>query len=184
MLLGALGAAYGRSEAPYDCPWGPYGCSEAAFGSPWGCVWLFRSSKWPPMGPIWLLRGSKWLPMGLHMAAQRLHLAAEGLHFVAQGPSVAPVRQICSICCVWLGQAGQPGFQETAQAVVSGRSGAPNPSTRMREKASRMNNQGSSMRDAQESRLKDARWPNAINERLRLQYCFTAWWPKGAGGFE
>ena len=66
------------------------------------------------------------LPMGLHMAAQRLHLAAEGLHFAAQGLPMAPMRQICSICCVWLGQAGQPGSWEHAQAVVVGLSGAPN----------------------------------------------------------
>ena len=33
-----------------------------------------------------------------------------------------------------------------------------------------------------DARLQAARWPNAINERLRLQHFFTAWWPKGAGG--
>ena len=70
LLLGALGPAYGCSEAPYGCPWGPYGRSEAALGCPWGCPWL--------------LRGSLWASMRLHMAAQRLHLAAEGLHFAAQ----------------------------------------------------------------------------------------------------
>ena len=32
LLLGALGAGYGCSEAPNGCPWGPYGMSEAAFG--------------------------------------------------------------------------------------------------------------------------------------------------------
>ena len=159
--------AYGCPGGPYGCPWTPYGCSEAAFGCPWGCIWL--------------LRGSIWLPMGLHMAAQRLHLAAEGLHFAAQGPSMAPMRQICSICCIWLGQAGVQDGREHGQVMVSGRSGAPNPSTRMRDQASRMNNQGSRMKDAQESRLKDARWLNAINERLRMQHLFTAWWPKGAG---
>ena len=39
--------------------------------------------------------------MGLHMSAQRLRLAAEGLHFAAQGLSVAPMRQIYTICCIW-----------------------------------------------------------------------------------
>ena len=112
LLLGALGAAYGCSEAPYGNPWGRYGCSEAAFGCPWG--------------HIWLLRGSIWLPMGLHLAAQRLHLAAEGLHFATQGLSVAPIRQICSICCIWLGQAGVQDGREDAQERVNGLSGAPN----------------------------------------------------------
>ena len=115
--------------------------------------------------------------MGLHMAAQRLHLAAEGLHFAAQGLSMAPMQQICSICCIWLGQAGQPGSRQYAQVMVVGCFGAPIPSTRMRDKASRMNNQGSRMKDAQESRLKDARWVNAINERLRVQHFLAAWWP-------
>ena len=137
LLLGALGVAYGRSKAPYGCPWGyiclnwelhmatkelymgaygcpkaAYGCSEDSLGWLWGCIWL--------------LRGCNGLPMGLHMAGQRLHLAAEGLHFAAQGLSVAPMRQICSICCVWLGHAGHPGSREYAQMVVVSSSGAPN----------------------------------------------------------
>ena len=116
-------------------PWNPYGGSEAAFGCPWGCIWP--------------LRGSIWLPMGLHMAAQRLHLAAEGLHFAAQGPSMAPMRQICSICCIWLGQAGVQDGREHGQSVVNGCSWATNPSTRMRDQGSRMNHQGSRMKYAQ-----------------------------------
>ena len=84
---------------------GPCGCLEAAFGCSWGCIWP--------------LKGSIWLPMGLHMAAQRLHLAAEGLHFAAQGPSMAPMRQICSICCIWLGQAGVQDGREDAQVMVA-----------------------------------------------------------------
>ena len=57
--------------------------------------------------------------MGLHMADQRLHLAAEGLHFAAQGLSVAPMRQICSICCIWLGQAGVQDGREDGQVMVA-----------------------------------------------------------------
>ena len=91
--------------AAYGCPKAAYGCSEGALGWPWGCIWL--------------LRGCNGLPMGLHMAGQRLHLAAEGLHFAAQGLSVAPMQQICSICCVWLGQAEQPGSRQCAQSVVA-----------------------------------------------------------------
>ena len=64
--------------------------------------------------------------MGLHMAAQRLHLAAEGLHFAAQGPSMTPMLQICSICCIWLGLAGVQDGREDSQVVVNGHSGAPN----------------------------------------------------------
>ena len=95
--------------------------------------------------------------MGLHMAVQRLHLAAEGLHFAAQGPSMAPMWQMCTICCIWLGQAGVQDGREDGQVRVVGWFGAPNPSTMMRDQASRMNNQGSRMKDAQKSRLKDAR---------------------------
>ena len=141
---------------PYGCPWTPYGCSEAAFGSPWGRIWLLRGSIWLPMGStwllrgcfgspwdhIWLLRGSMWLPMGLHMAAQRLHLAAEGLHFAAQGPSMAPMRQICSICCIWLGQAGVQDGREHGQGVVNCDSQAPNPSSRMGDQGSTIKDQG------------------------------------------
>ena len=115
-------------------PWTPYDCSEAAFGCPWGCIWL--------------LRGSIWLPMGLHMAAQRLHLAAEGLHFAAQGLSRAPMRQICNICCIWLGQAGQPGSRQHGQVRLNGSSRAPNPSSRMGDQPLRLNHQGSRMKDA------------------------------------
>ena len=122
--LGALGAAYCCSEAPNGCPWGPCGYSEAAFGGPWGCIWL--------------LRGCIWLPTRVHVTGQGLHLAAEGLHFAAQGPSMAPMRQICSICFVWLGQAGQPGFQETAQFRRVGRSGAPNSRQQMAMKTVKM----------------------------------------------
>ena len=60
------------------------------------------------------------LPMGLHMAGQRLHLAAEGLHFAAQGPSMAPIRQICCICCIWLGQAGVQDGREHGQVRLNG----------------------------------------------------------------
>ena len=95
--------------------------------------------------------------MGLHMAAQRLHLAAEGLHFAAQGPSMAPMRQICSICCIWLGQAGVQDGREDGQVRVVGWFGAPNPSTMMRDQASRMNNQGSRMKDAQELKAADCK---------------------------
>ena len=102
--------------AAYGCPKAAYGCSEGSLGWLWGCIWL--------------LRGCNGLPMGLHMAGQRLHLAAEGLHFAAEGLSAAPMQQICSICCVWLGQAGQPGSWEYAQMVVVGRSGAPNCNSR------------------------------------------------------
>ena len=69
--------------------------------------------------------------MGLHMAAQRLHLAAEGLHFAAQGPSMAPMRQICNVYFIWLGQAGVQDGREDGQSVVNGSSWAPNPSSRM-----------------------------------------------------
>ena len=99
-------------------------------------------------GSIWLLKGSVELPMGLHMAAQRLHLAAEGLHFAAQGPSMAPMRQICSICCIWLGQAGVQDGREDGQVRLNGRSRAPNPSSRMGDQPSRINHQGSRMKDA------------------------------------
>ena len=92
------------------------------------------SSGKPPRGSKRLLRGSIWLPMGLHMAAQRLHLAAEGLHFAAQGPSMAPMRQICSICSIWLGQVGQPGSREDGQSVVNGSSWAPNHRQQKRSK--------------------------------------------------
>ena len=125
-------------------PWTTYVCSEAALGSPWGCIRLLRGSIWLPMRSIWLPRGCTWeplghcmavksqegpygcpwgtiwQPMGLHVAAQRLHLGAERQHFAAQEPSVAPMRQICSICCVWLGQAGQPGSWEYAHFRVVG----------------------------------------------------------------
>ena len=83
LLLGALGAAYGSSVAPNGCPWDPHGRSEAELECSWGCI-----------RP---LKGSIWLPMGLYMVAKRLHLTAERVHFVAQGPSMAPMRQICSI---------------------------------------------------------------------------------------
>ena len=95
--------------------------------------------------------------MGLHVAAQRLHLAAEGLHFAAQGPSMAPMRQICSICCIWLGQAGVQDGSEPCQVRLVGSSWAPNPSTMMRDQASRMNNQGSRMKDAQELEAADGK---------------------------
>ena len=98
----------------------------AAQRLPMGSTWLLGGCFGGLLGCMWLFRGSIWLPMGLHMAAQRLHLAAEGSHFAAQGPSMAPMRQICSICCVWLGQAGQPGSWEYAQERVNGHSGAPN----------------------------------------------------------
>ena len=45
-LLSALGVAYGCSEAPYGCPWGPYGCSEAVFGCPWGRIWLLPCGRY------------------------------------------------------------------------------------------------------------------------------------------
>ena len=73
--------------------------------------------------------------MGLHMAAQRLHLVAEGLHFAAEGSSMAPMQQICTICCIWLGQAGVQDGREDAQVMVVGRFGAPNPTSRMRDQA-------------------------------------------------
>ena len=57
--------------------------------------------------------------MGLHMAAQGLHLVAEGLHFAAQGLSMAPMRQICSVCCIWLDQAEIQDGREDGQAVVA-----------------------------------------------------------------
>ena len=141
---GATDGLHMAGQATRDYPCGPYGCSKAAFGCPWGCIWLLGGSIWLPMGSIWLLRGcsgvpwglhmasqrlhmaatwllggSIWLPMGLHMAAQRLHLAAEGLHFAAQGPSMAPMRQICSICCIWLGQAGVQDGREHGQVRLA-----------------------------------------------------------------
>ena len=95
LLLGVLEAAHGWSDAPSGCPWGPYGCSEAAFGA-------LRAAYGRSEAPY-------WLPIGLHMAAQRLHLAAEGLHFAAEGLSMAPMRQIRSISCIWQGQAAGDG---------------------------------------------------------------------------
>ena len=89
------------------------------------------------------------MPMGLLMAAQRLHLAAEGLHFAAQGPSMAPMRQICSTCCIWLGQAGVQDGREPGQGVVVGRSGGPNHRQQWRSKPAKCIIQGSRMKDAQ-----------------------------------
>ena len=147
-------------RASYACIGAAYGCPGALYGCIWlpkGCVWLLRGCfglavglhlaaqrlQWGalgwPWGCIWLLRGCNGLPMGLHMAGQRLHLAAEGLHFAAQGPSMAPMRQICSICCIWLGRAGARDGREDGQSVVNGWSWAPNPSTRMRDQGSRVN---------------------------------------------
>ena len=70
-----------------------------------------------------------WAINGLHMAgeaaygcpwaAQRLHLAAERWHVDAQGLSMAPMRQICSICCIWLGQAGVQDGSAPCQGVVT-----------------------------------------------------------------
>ena len=94
---------------------------------------------------------------GVHMAAQRLHLAAEGLHFAAQGPSMAPMRQICSICCIWLGQAGQPGSREDGQGVVNGCSWAPNHRQQWRSKPAKCIIQGSRMKDAQGLEAADAK---------------------------
>ena len=50
LLLGALGAAYGCSEAPYGCPW--------------GSIWLLRGCIWLQRGCILLHRGRLWLPCG------------------------------------------------------------------------------------------------------------------------
>ena len=61
------------------------------------------------------------------MAAQRLHLAAEELHFAAQGLSMAPMRQICNICCISLGQAGVQDGSEDGEGVVKCDSQSPNP---------------------------------------------------------
>ena len=122
-----------RLHIPYGCPWSPYGGSEAASGCAWDRIWLLEASIWllmgspwqlrdcfwMPLGSMWLFRGSIWLPIWLHIAAQRLHLAAEGLHFALYGPSVAPMRQICSVCCIWLGQAEQPGSRAHAKLRVA-----------------------------------------------------------------
>ena len=124
LLNACIGAAYSFPGALYGCPKVAYGCSEGPLGWPWGFIWLRRGCNGPPMG--------------LHMAGQRLHLAAEGLHFGAEGPSVAPMQQICSICCVWLGQAGQPGSRQHAQMVVVGSSGAPNSRHQMAMKTVKM----------------------------------------------
>ena len=128
-------AAQGVPMAPMDPIWLLRGC----FWSPWGCIWLLRGSIWlqrlrlgalgaaygrseAPDGCPW---GSIWLPMGLHMAAHRLHFAAEGWHFAAQGPSMAPMRQICSICCIWLGRAGAQDGREDGQVRLNGSCWAP-----------------------------------------------------------
>ena len=68
------------------------------------------------------------------MAAQRLQMAAHGapygcseaafgcrgVAFAAEGLSMAPMRQICSICCIWLGWAGLQDGREHGQSVVNG----------------------------------------------------------------
>ena len=66
-----------------------YGCSEAPYGCPWGSIWLLR-------GCIWLQRGC-----------------------ILLGPSMGPMRQICSICCIWLGQAGVQDGSNQGQVMVS-----------------------------------------------------------------
>ena len=88
------------------------------------------------------------------MAAQRLHLAAEGLHFAAQGPSMAPMRQICNICCIWLGQAGQPGSWEYGHFRVVGLSGAPNSRQQTAMKTVRMHSKLKTEDCQMHSRLK------------------------------
>ena len=140
---------------------------QAAFGCPWGCIWL--------------LRGSIWLPMGLHMVAQRLHLAAERLHFGAQGPSMAAMRQLCSICCVWLGQAGVQDGREHGQLRVVGLSGGPNSRQQTAMKTAKCI-EGSRLRTVkciQDCRLMTAKGLQTENCHL----CLAAWHPKGAGGF-
>ena len=160
--------ACGCPGGPYGCLWTPYGCSETTFGCPWGCIWLLRGSISLPMGSVWLLRSCIWVPlglhmasqrlhMGLHMAVQRLHLAAEGLHFAAQGPSMAPMRQICSICCIWLGRAGQPGSREDGQVMVNGLSWAPNHRQQWRSKPAECIIQGSRMKYAQGLKAADGK---------------------------
>ena len=70
---------------------------------------------------------------------------------------MAHMWQICSICCIWLGLAGVQDGREHGQVVVFGWFGAPNPSARMRDQASRMNNQGSRMKEAQELKAADCK---------------------------
>ena len=117
-------------------------CQVAEYVCPQAYVWLHV----PVHGLICLHKGCVWLATAMHVAAQEFHMAAqrlhvtayvatyycselhsavEGLHFLAKDRPMVPMQQICRICCIWLGRAGQQGFQETAQAVVSGRSWAP-----------------------------------------------------------
>ena len=143
LLLGALGAAYGCSEAPYGCPWGPYGCSEAAFGDPWGCIWL--------------LRGSIWVPMGLYMAAHgapygcsEVAFGCRGVAFCCAGAVYGSHAADMQYMLHLAGLGWRPGSREDAKLRGVGRFGAPNPTSRMRDQASRMNNQGSRLKDAHE----------------------------------
>ena len=127
-----------------------HGPHMAAFGRPWGSICLLRGSVLLPIGCF-------WVPLGMHVAAHGLQQAAHGgpygcseaadqLHFLAQGLSMAPMLQICSICCIWLGLAGVQDGREDGQLRANGDSGAPIP----RLKAEIYHNAGSRLKDAHE----------------------------------
>ena len=94
-------------------------------GQQMGCMCLDRlhmAAQGVPVAAHGIHMAAQRLHMAAHgaaLAAQRLHLAAEGLHFAAQGPSMAPMRQICSICCIWLGQAGVQDGREDGQVRLT-----------------------------------------------------------------
>ena len=82
LLLGALGAAFGCSEAPNGCPWvhlaaqelllgaigAPCGRSETPYGRPWSYIWLLRGCIWLQRGCILLHRVRLWLPCSRYAA--------------------------------------------------------------------------------------------------------------------